>query len=237
VGVKRAQLEHAIAVLIGKPPSEFSLPSEKFAYEVPETPPSVPSTLLERSPDVASAERAVAAANAQIGVVQAAWFPDLTLSASSGFASMSLSKLLQASNSFWAVGPALAEVVFDVGGRAAREERANAAYDQSVANYRQTVLTAFQQVEDNLAAQRILAEQQKVQAAAFSHARDAEKLVRAQYGRGINSYSSVLVAQSAALSNEQTLLTLHQSRLDASVALIQALGGAWDRSNLRRSIP
>jgi NodT family efflux transporter outer membrane factor (OMF) lipoprotein len=237
VGVKRAQLEHAIAVLIGKPPSEFSLPPEKFAYEVPDIPSGFPSTLLERRPDVASAERAVAAANAQIGVAQAARFPELTLSASSGFASMSLSKLLQASNSFWAVGPALAEVVLDAGGREAREEQANAAYDQSVANYRQTVLAAFQQVEDNLAAQRILAEQQKVQAAAVSHARDVEKLARAQYGRGINPYSSVLVAQSAALSNEQTLLTLHQSRMDASVALIQALGGAWDRSNLRLAVP
>jgi NodT family efflux transporter outer membrane factor (OMF) lipoprotein len=231
--VKRAQLEHAIAVLIGKPSASFSLQPDKYVDDVQDIPADVPSALLERRPDIASSERMVMAANAQIGVAQAAWFPDLTLSASSGFASMALSKLLQASNSFWAFGPTLAETVFDAGAREYREEQAKAAYDQSIASYRQTVLTAFQQVEDNLASVRILTEQRKAQEASVAHARMAEKLTLAQYTRGIDPYSSVLAAQNARLGNEQTLLMVRQSRLDASIALIQALGGGWTATSPR----
>lgn len=225
--LRRAQLEHAIAVMIGKPPAEFSLTRITFTDNVPEIPVGLPSVLLERRPDIASAERAVMAANAQIGVARAAWFPDLTLSASGGFASMALSTLLQASNGFWAVGPSLAETIFDAGAREAREEQANAAYDQRVANYRQTVLSAFQQVEDGLAAMRILTEQRKAQEASFAHAQAVQKLTLSQYEKGTGAYSDVLSAQSAELTNEQNLLAVRQSRLDASIGLVQALGGGW----------
>lgn len=231
-GVKRAQLEHAIAVLIGKTPADFSLPPKEFVNYVPEIPVGVPSALLERRPDIAASERMMMSANAQIGVATAAWFPNLTLSASSGFASMALSKLLQASNGFWSVGPALAETIFDAGAREDRIEQKRAAYDQSVAKYRQTVLTAFQQVEDNLSSMRILAEQKKVQEASLTHARTTEQLMMHHYMAGLKPYSDVLMAQTARLTSEQALLAVRQSRLDASVALIQALGGGWDVSKL-----
>ncbi|MDE2029909.1 MAG: efflux transporter outer membrane subunit, partial [Alphaproteobacteria bacterium] len=228
-GVRRAKLEHAIAALIGKTPSEFSLPPEQFTDDVPEMPVGLPSALLERRPDIASSERMVAAANAQIGVAKAAWFPDLTLSASSGYTSMALNKLLQISNSFWAFGPALAETLLDGGAREAREEQANAAYDQSVANYRQSVLTAFQQVEDNLAAIRILTEQQKVKEQSVIHARTIERLMAHHYMDGLESYNNVLMAKTASLEAERSLLAIRQERMESSVALIQALGGGWDR--------
>lgn len=226
--VRRAQLEHAIAVLIGKNPSEFSLPRGKFADDIPTIPAGLPSSLLERRPDIASSERMVMAANAQIGVAEAAWFPNLTLSASSGFASMALSKLLQASNSFWAVGPSIAETIFDAGAREAREKQASAAYDQSVANYRQTVLSAFQQVEDGISTLRYLSEQQTKQERSLVHAREAEKLALAQYERGVGPYNSTLAAQNDRLNSEQSLLIVRASRLDASIAFIQALGGGWN---------
>ncbi|MDE1900593.1 MAG: efflux transporter outer membrane subunit [Alphaproteobacteria bacterium] len=226
-GVKRAQLEHAIAVLVGKPPAEFSLPPQKFSDYVPEIPAGLPSTLLERRPDIAASERMVASANAQIGAATAAWFPNITLSGSAGFASMALSKLLQASNSFWSVGPALAETVFDAGAREDRIEQKRAAYDKSVAQYRQTVLTAFQQVEDNLSSMRILAEQKKMQDASAAHARTTEQLMMHHYMGGLEPYSAVLMAQTERLRDERMLLAVRQSRLDASIALIQALGGGW----------
>ncbi len=225
--VRRAQLEHALAVLVGKPPAEFSLQPKFTIDPAPEVPLGLPSALLERRPDIASAERLVAASNAQIGVAQAAWFPNLTLSSSAGYAGEALSKLLQTSNSFWAVGPALAEAIFDGGAREARAKQASADYDRSVANYRQTVLAAFQQVEDGLASMRILAEERATQEAAVAHARAVEKLALSQYKRGVAPYADVLTAQSAELTNEQALLMTRQSRMDASVALIQALGGGW----------
>ncbi len=230
--IRRAQLEHAIAVLVGKPPSDVSVAPRDFVDATPEIPAGVPSTLLERRPDIAAAERRMAAANAQIGVATAAWYPDLTLSGSSGFASLTLSKLFQASNSFWTIGPALGETIFDAGARKDRIEQARAAYDRNAALYRQTVLTAFQQVEDNLAALRILAEQRTVQEISVSHARATEQLMRQRYMNGAVPYSSVLTAQTARLNDEQSLLKLRQNRLDASVALIQALGGGWDVSQL-----
>lgn len=231
-GVKRAQLEHAIAVLIGKAPADFSLPPKEFTDYVPEIPVGVPSTLLERRPDIAASERMMMSANAQVGVATAAWFPNLTLSASSGFASMALSKLLQASGGFWSVGPALAETIFDAGAREDRIEQKRAAYDQSVAKYRQTVLTAFQQVEDNLAALRILTEQKKVQQSSLAHARTVQELMMHHYMAGLKPYNDVLMAQTSRLTGEQALLAVRQSRLDASVALIQALGGGWNVSQL-----
>jgi len=231
-GVKRAQLEHSIAVLIGKAPADFSLPPKEFVDDTPDIPVGVPSALLERRPDIASAERMMMSANAQIGVATAAWFPNLTLSASGGFAGMALSKLLQASNGFWSVGPALAETIFDAGAREDRIEQTRAAYDKSVARYRQTVLTAFQQVEDNLSALRILAEQKKVQESSVAHARTTEQLMMHHYMGGLEPYNSVLMAQTARLNSEQAMLVVRQSRLDASVALIQALGGGWDASQL-----
>ncbi|MFY9288189.1 MAG: efflux transporter outer membrane subunit [Alphaproteobacteria bacterium] len=231
-GVKRAQLEHAIAVLIGKAPADFSLPPKEFIDYAPDIPVGVPSALLERRPDIAASERMMMSANAQIGIATAAWFPNLTLSASSGFASMALGKLLQASSGFWSVGPALAETIFDAGAREDRIEQKRAAYDQSVAKYRQTVLTAFQQVEDNLSAMRILTEQKKTQEASLTHARMSEQLMMHHYMAGLKPFSDVLMAQTARLISEQTLLAVRQSRLGASVALIQALGGSWDVSQL-----
>jgi NodT family efflux transporter outer membrane factor (OMF) lipoprotein len=232
-GVKRTQLEHAIAVLIGKPPAALTIePKKTFDYVLPNVPAEAPSVLLERRPDIASAERAMAAANAQIGVDVAAWYPNFTLSGTAGYSAVMLSKLLQASNSLWSVGPALAETIFDAGAREAKIEQSRAAYDQSVATYRQTVLTAFQQVEDNLSALRILSEQSKMEDAAVADARKSAQLTLNQYKEGIVPYSSVLTAQTTALSNEQTALTVRQSSFDASIALIQALGGGWDMSQL-----
>jgi len=236
VGVQRAQLEHAIAVLIGKPPADFAIaPVATLAPEIPAMPPGVPSALLERRPDVAAAERQVAAANAQIGVAIAAYYPDLTLSASVGYLSNQMASLFQASNRLWSLGPQAAETVLDFGARGAQVDQARANYDQGVANYRQTVLAAFQQVEDELATLRILADQAKVQAVAVRSAQEAERLIFNQYKAGTVDFTSVVTAEVAALSNEETALNIVQSRLVASVALIQALGGGWDASRLPRT--
>ncbi len=220
VGVQRAQLEHAIAVLIGKPPAEFSIAPEPFKSDIPEVPAGVPSTLLERRPDIAGAERRVAAANAQIGVAIAAYYPDLTLSASYGFAGPVLGTLIQASNAVWALGPQLAETIFNGGLREAQVEAAKAAYDQTVADYRQTVLSGFQQVEDELSNLRILAQQAQVQDGAVKHAEESESLILNEYKAGTVDYTSVVTAQATALSNKQTLLNIQQSQLAANVALI-----------------
>ena len=230
--VRRTQLEHAIAVLIGKAPADFSLAPAPLATETPLIPAEVPSALLERRPDIAAAERQMAAANAQIGVETAAFFPNLTLSASYGYAAAALGKLLQASNSLWSFGPALAETLLDFGARSARVDQAKATFDQSVATYRQTVLTAFQQVEDQLAASRILADQARAEDIAVKSAHQAERLSLNQYKAGIVPYSSVIIAQTTTLNNEQNALAVRQSRFVASVALIQALGGSWDASRL-----
>ncbi|MBI3706972.1 MAG: efflux transporter outer membrane subunit [Proteobacteria bacterium] len=232
VGVQRAQLEHSIAVLIGKPPAEFAIEPALLAIAIPAIPPGMPSTLLERRPDIAAAERRMAAANAQIGVAEAAFFPDLTLSASYGFSSSLLSSLVQASNRVWSIGPQLAVTLFDAGARTARVEGARATYDQTVAGYRQTVLTGFQQIEDALAALRILAQQAEVEERAVRAAREAEQLVLNQYKAGTVAYTSVLTAQTTALSSEQNALGTLQSRFAASVALIEALGGGWTTSEL-----
>jgi NodT family efflux transporter outer membrane factor (OMF) lipoprotein len=233
VGVLRSQLEHAIAVLIGKPPGDFAIaPAAGVVAAIPVVPPGVPSTLLERRPDIASAERLVAAANAQIGVAISAYFPDITLTASIGYAATALAMLVSPATEVWAVGPQLAETLFDAGLRNAQVAQARAAYDQQVAVYRQTVLTAFQQVEDQLAALRILEQEASVQDAAVKAAEEAEQLILNEYEAGIVDYTAVITAQTNALGNEQAALAILQNRITASVALIAALGGGWDASQL-----
>lgn len=227
--VTRTKLEHAIAVLVGLPPAEFTLVAEaKNTYRVPNIPAQVPSTILQRRPDIASSERAMAAANAEVGVAESAWFPSLTLAGSYGYAGNMLGHLIQASTSLWSFGPTIAETIFDAGAREAAVEKAGSVYEESVANYRQTVLTAFQQVEDNLSALRVLSDQEKAEKAAVDDARKSQQVVLNQYKEGIVPFNNVLVAETTRLSNEQAALTVQKSRFEASVALIQALGGGWD---------
>jgi NodT family efflux transporter outer membrane factor (OMF) lipoprotein len=233
VGVLRAQYEHAIATMIGKPASSFSIPvvpsgEKTYMPDMPDIPVALPSTLLERRPDVAQAERSVAAANAQIGVTKAAFFPDLTLGASGGFQSSTLSKWLTVPNRVWSVGPSLAATLFDGGAHTAQENQAIAAYDASVANYRQTVLAAFQNVEDNLSSLRILKDEFVVQHAASVAARKALDVTLNQYKAGTVNYLNVVTAQTTALTNERAELTITNSRLLAAVQLIAALGGGWN---------
>lgn len=223
----RAQLEHAIAVLIGKPPAEFSLPAEPGTAKFPEIPPGLPSELLERRPDIAAAERRAAAANAQVGVAEAAFFPSLTLSATGGFQSSLLSELFTLPSRYWSLGPALAQVIFDAGLRRAQSAQAIAAYDQAVANYRQTVLTGFQEVEDNLVALRVLEQEAAVQEEAVKSARESLAIVLNQYRAGTANYLAVVVIQAATLNNERTAIDILGRRLAASVALVKALGGGW----------
>ena len=232
VGVTRAQFEHAIAVLIGKPPAEFAIAPLKLTTQVPVIPPGMPSALLERRPDIAAAERRMASANAQIGVAVAAYYPALTLSGSYGYSGTASAAEFSPTSRFWSVGAGLAETFFDGGLRHAQVDVARAAYDQTVATYRQTVLTAFQQVEDDLAQLRILQDQAQVQAGAVQSAELAERLIFNQYLAGTVDYTSVVTAQATALSNEQAALSILQSRLTASVALVQALGGGWDATQL-----
>jgi len=227
VGVQRAQLEHAIAVLTGQPPAAFSLAATDATVAIPSIPPALPAELLERRPDIAGAERRVAAANAQIGVARAAYFPNLSLSATGGYTGNSGSALLTAANRFWSVGPALAETLFDAGLRHAQNEQAIAAYDASVADYRQTVLAGFQEVEDNLAALRILAAEATAQDAAVAATRRARELSMNQYKTGTVNYLTVVTAQTAQLASELAAVSIQGRRLNASVLLIKALGGGW----------
>lgn len=232
VGVQRAQLEHAIAVLIGKAPAELTIARAATVPPQPEIPAGLPSTLLERRPDIAAAERRMAATNAGIGVAQTAFFPDITLSAEAGTQAAKLAKLLSASSRLWSFGSALVQTVFDAGARHAQVEQARAAFDETVAAYRQTVLTGFQQVEDQLAALRILAQQAAALDAAVASAREAERIIFNQYKAGTVAFTNVVVAQTAALGNAEAALDVRRSRLVAAVALIQALGGGWDASQL-----
>ena len=227
VGVQRAQLEHAIALLVGQPASGFAIARAPLAATALAIPPALPSDLLERRPDIAGAERRMAAANAQIGVAQAAYFPALTLSASAGFQGSSLGDWLTLPNRVWALGPALAQTLFDGGLRRAQTDAAIAAYDADVAAYRQTVLGGFGEVEDNLAALRILEQEAQVQQEALQLARQSVQLTINQYRAGTVSYLNVVTAQATALASENTALTILNRRLAASVALIKALGGGW----------
>ena len=232
VGVQRAQLEHAIAVLIGRPPSGFSLPQAPLAATPPTIPVGVPSELLQRRPDVAGAERRVAAANAQIGVAIAAFYPSVTLGASGGFESGSVSEWFTWPSRVWSVGPTISETVFDGGLRRAQTDQARAAYDATVAAYRQTVLAAFEEVEDNLAALRILQDEATEQDAAVKAAEQALSLITIQYKAGTVSYLNVIVAQATALSNEITAVQILGRRMVAAALLVKALGGGWSADNL-----
>lgn len=232
LGIARAQLEHAIAVLTGQPPSSFSIAVTPLDAKPPAIPFGVPSQLLERRPDIAAAERRVAEANFQIGVTKAAFYPSITLGGSAGLASSSIATLLAWPARFWSVGPALAQTLFDKGKRKAANEQARATYDATVAVYRQTVLTAFQEVEDNLAALRIISVEAQQQDAAVKAAARSLDLATERYKSGIDSYLNVITAQATLLTNQRTLLALRTQQMTASVQLIKALGGGWNASEL-----
>jgi NodT family efflux transporter outer membrane factor (OMF) lipoprotein len=232
VGVARAQFEHAVAVLVGKPPAEFTLPPLPLTAPPPSIPAGVPSELLERRPDIAAAERAMASANAQIGVAKAAYYPLVNLTAAGGFESGSLTTLLQGPSGLWSVGASALVTVFDVGRRRAVTDEAIQGYDYSVASYRQTVLAGFQQVEDNLAALRILEHEATVQNVAVQASQSSLELSNIRYRGGVTSYLEVTTAQTAALADEVTAVHLLGRRMANTVLLIQALGGGWDSSEL-----
>lgn len=232
IGAQRAQLEHAIALLIGKPASSFSIAAAPLAASPPTVPVGLPSQLLEHRPDIAAAERRVAAANAQIGVAKAAYFPNIALSASGGVQSSLLSDLFTLPSRFWSVGPALAATLFDGSLRRAQTDQAIAAYDANVAAYRQTVLTGFREVEDNLASLRILQHEAGVQAEALAAARQSVVLTTNQYQAGTISYLDVVTVQAAALTNERTAVDILGRRMTASVLLIRALGSGWNAETI-----
>jgi NodT family efflux transporter outer membrane factor (OMF) lipoprotein len=230
--VQRAQFEHAIAILIGKPPAEFSLPAATLNDQPPSTPIGLPSELLQRRPDIAAAERRVAEANQQIGIARAAYFPTVSLGATAGFESTHIANLLNGPSALWAVGPALAETLFDAGRRRATSESARANYDATVATYRQTSLTAFQEVEDNVAALRILENEARQQEQAVGSSQESLHLFTNRYKGGVDTYLQVITAQTIELANERNAIDILRRRLDASVLLIKALGGGWNVSNL-----
>jgi NodT family efflux transporter outer membrane factor (OMF) lipoprotein len=225
---QRAQLENAIAVLMGKAPADFSLAASEGIPALPAIPLSLPSQLLERRPDIAAAERSVMSANAEIGVAKTAYFPDLTLSLAGGYSSSSFSNWVTLPNRFWSVGPQLAMTLFDGGQRAAEVDRSEAAYDQTVAQYRQTVLDGFREVEDYLSQLKVYDQEAQVRDEALAAARESLRLTSNQYKAGLIGYLDVVNVQTTALSNERSVLGLLQSRLVASVQLIAALGGGWD---------
>lgn len=227
---QRGQYEHAIAVLMGQAPSKFGLAPAVFTLQLPEIPVGLPSELLERRPDIAAAERRAAAANAQIGVAQAAWFPSLTLSADGGFRNGQFADLLTAPARFWSLGPALALTIFDGGARAAQVEQARAAYDSQAAAYRQAALVGLREVEDYLIQLRVMENEQVVQRRALESARESLRLIQNQYKAGLVDYLSVAVVDATALNSERNALSLLGTRLVASVNLIVALGGGWDGS-------
>jgi NodT family efflux transporter outer membrane factor (OMF) lipoprotein len=227
LGIQRAQLEHAIAALTGQPASSFSLANTAVEEVPPAIPVGLPSQLLERRPDIAAAERRVAEANAEIGVTRAAFYPSLTLSATAGFESTSLASWFTWPARFFSLGPTLSQTLFDKGRRAAATEAARAQYDGTVAGYRQTVLTAFQEVEDNLAALRILSRELDEQNAAVNASQRALLLSNERYKAGIDSYLNVITAQTTLLNNQRTAVNLETQQMTASVELIKALGGGW----------
>ena len=234
---QRAQLEHAIAVLIGVPPSELSIAVREQLPALPAIPVALPSQLLERRPDVAAAERRVIAANAEIGVAEAAWYPDLTISASGGYRGSSFADWIDLPNRFWSLGPQLALTLFDGGARSAELERSEAAYDQTVAQYRQSVLDSFREVEDYLVQLRVLQQEAVIQQEALDAARESLRLIENQYRAGTVDFNSVVSVQATALNNERTTLSLLGNRLTASVQLIAALGGGWQQQLLLEEQP
>jgi len=232
IGIARAQYEHAIAMLVGKPASTFYIPVEPTTSAPPAIPVGVPSELLERRPDIAAAERNMAAANAHIGVAYAAYYPALTLAATGGMESSALKNLLDWPSRFWSVGPSISETVYDGGLRRATVNQYIATYNPNVAAYRQSVLTAFQQVEDALAEVRLLSQQIRQQQEAVDSSQTFLRLELGRYKNGIDPYIDVVIAQTTLLANQQSLTTLQVQEMAASVQLIEALGGGWDRSQL-----
>jgi NodT family efflux transporter outer membrane factor (OMF) lipoprotein len=232
LGIQRAQFEHAIAMLTGQPASTFSIPMELLTSKPPAIPIGVPSQLLERRPDIATAERLMAQANAQIGIARAAYFPNLTLSAAAGFESSSFTRWFSWPSRFFSVGPAAAETLFDAGLRRATVQQYRAQYDETVAHYRQTVLTAFQQVEDNLVSLRILSVEIQYQDTAVKSAEKSLAIAKDRYSLGIDPYLDVLTAQTAVLSSQETAVNLRIQQMTASGGLIEALGGGWNASQL-----
>jgi len=232
IAVQRAQYEHAIAVLIGQPPNSFSLPIAPLDVQPPAIPASLPSQLLERRPDVAAAERRTAEANERIGIARAAFFPTLTFSLSGGIEGSSLTNLFNAADTVYALGPTLSQTFFDAGRRRSVSEQAYAAFDEDSASYKQTTLTAFQQVEDNLAALRILQQEADQQRQATEAAQGAQRIFNNRYVGGIDTYLQVVTAQNTALLNERNDIDIMRRRMDASVLLIKALGGGWTTAQL-----
>jgi NodT family efflux transporter outer membrane factor (OMF) lipoprotein len=232
IAVQRAQFEHAIAILIGQPPAAFSLPPAPLNLQPPPIPVGLPSQQLERRPDIAAAERRVAEANEQIGIARAAYFPTVVLGASAGFEGTSLSNWLNWPSLLWAVGASMTQTLFDGGRRRATSEAALANYDATVATYRQTTLTAFQQVEDNLAALRVLMQEAEQQQRAVAAAQESLQLATNRYKGGVDTYLQVITAQTLALANERNAVDILRRRMDASVLLIKAIGGGWHVSTL-----
>jgi len=232
LGLARAQYEHAIATLTGKAASDFSIPVRPLLITPPAIPVGLPSQLLERRPDIAAAERSLAAANAQIGIAHAAYYPNVSLSASAGFESLAWKHLLDWPSRFWSIGPSVSETVFDAGLRRATVNQYVATYNANLAGYRQTVLTAFQQVEDNLAALRILTQQIQQQHKAVEFTKRALEMEMTRYETGVDPYIDVVTEQNALLSAQQVMAQIEIQRATASVQLIEALGGGWDRSQL-----
>jgi NodT family efflux transporter outer membrane factor (OMF) lipoprotein len=232
VEVQRSQYEHAIAVLIGKPPSEFSLPQSPLKTPPPVIPPGLPSNLLERRPDISAAERRMQEANANVGVARAAYFPLILLSPAAGFESIAISTLISGPSLFWSLGASATETLLDFGRRRGLSDEARAAYDQSVATYRQSVLGAFQGVEDNLSALRILQQEAATQDEAVTAAEHALALSNNLYRGGLTNYLQVIVEQSTALGDERTAADILSRRLRASVLLVKALGGGWTTAQI-----
>ncbi len=232
VGVQRAQDEHAIALLVGKPPAEVSIPPAPLAERVPIVPTNIPSTLLERRPDIAEAERQMQQENALIGVQVAAYYPTIDLSATLGYAGNPATALFSASNQIWSLLASASQTALSGGQRSAAVAAARAAYDQSVANYREIILAAFQNVEDEVASLRILGRQIGVDQAAVQAAQQAVEITLNEYQAGTVAYTTVITAQVTLLADQETALLVQESRLIASVALVQALGGGWDTSQL-----
>jgi NodT family efflux transporter outer membrane factor (OMF) lipoprotein len=232
LGILRAQYEHAISVLIGQPASAFSLPPKTWAANPPAIPAGIPSELLERRPDIAAAERSVAQANAEIGVAKAAYFPTILLSAFGGFGNSSAASWFTWPSRFWSVGPSLAETIIDAGLRKATVQQHRATYDQTVANYQQTALTAFQQVEDNLAALQILSQDIDQQDAAVRAATRSLQEAEVRYKAGLDPYLNVITAQTSLLIDQQTAVNFRMQQMVASVQLIKALGGGWDSAQI-----
>jgi NodT family efflux transporter outer membrane factor (OMF) lipoprotein len=235
VAAARAQFEHAVAVLAGKVPEGFKIPVAPLKQTPPVIPFGVPSQLLERRPDIATAERQMAAANEQIGIARAAFFPDLVIAATGGLQAGSIVDWFTWPSRYWAAGPQILQTVFDAGRRRAQLETARAAYDGTVANYRQRSLTAFQEIEDNLSTLRILEQEAAKQHEASVAAENSVQLALNRYRGGLVTYLEVITAQSIALSNERTEVDLQRRRMDASVLLIKALGGGWDISKLPKT--